>query len=169
MTYSPSEVAIPYFLPDCPEVRGELAEQYQAVSRMDQGIGLVLDELKKSGRYDDTLIVFISDNGIPFPGAKTTLYDAGVHLPMIVKVTDGSQSGLGERRDGELHGHRTDGPRVGTGAAAGLPVSREVFPGHFESGATGGVGSGLPLSHIPRNHNVLSDEGNQDKAVQVFE
>ena len=34
---------------------------------------------------DDTLVLFISDNGIPFPGAKTTLYDAGVRLPMIAK------------------------------------------------------------------------------------
>jgi N-sulfoglucosamine sulfohydrolase len=85
ITYSASEVTVPYFLPDCPEVRGELAEQYQAVSRMDQGVGLVVEELKKSGRYEDTLIVYISDNGIPFPGAKTTLYDPGVHLPMIVR------------------------------------------------------------------------------------
>jgi len=85
ITYSPSDVTVPYFLPDCPEVRGELAEQYQAVSRMDQGVGLVIEELKKSGRYDDTLIIYISDNGIPFPGAKTTLYDPGVHLPMIVQ------------------------------------------------------------------------------------
>jgi len=85
VTYSPPDVPVPYFLPDCPEVRGELAEQYQAVSRMDQGVGLILEELKKSGRYDDTFIIFISDNGIPFPGAKTTLYDSGVHLPMIAK------------------------------------------------------------------------------------
>ncbi len=84
ITYSPSDAAVPYFLPDCPEVRGELAEQYQAVSRMDQGVGLVVEELRKAGRYDDTLIIYISDNGIPFPGAKTTLYDPGVHLPMIV-------------------------------------------------------------------------------------
>jgi N-sulfoglucosamine sulfohydrolase len=85
ITYSPSDVTVPYFLPDCQEVREELAEQYQAVSRMDQGVGLVIEELRKSGRYDETLIIYISDNGIPFPGAKTTLYDPGVHLPMIVQ------------------------------------------------------------------------------------
>jgi N-sulfoglucosamine sulfohydrolase len=41
----------------------------------------VLEETKKA---DGTLVVFLSDNGIPFPGAKTTLYDAGLHLPLIV-------------------------------------------------------------------------------------
>lgn len=94
ITYSPSDVTVPYFLPDCPEVRGELAEQYQSVSRMDQGVGLVIEELKKAGRYDDTLIIYISDNGIPFPGAKTTLYDPGVHLPMIVRSPTLSETGL---------------------------------------------------------------------------
>jgi len=93
-TYSPSDVTVPCFLPDCPEVRGELVEQYQAISRMDQGVGMVIEELKKSGRYDDTLIIYISDNGIPFPGAKTTLYDPGVHLPMIVRSPTLSRSGL---------------------------------------------------------------------------
>jgi len=94
ITYSPSDVTVPYFLPDCPEVRGELAEQYQAISRMDQGVGMVIEELKKSGRYDDTLIIYISDNGIPFPGAKTTLYDPGVHLPMLVRSPALSKGGL---------------------------------------------------------------------------
>ncbi len=93
-SYSPSDVTVPYFLPDCPEVRGELAEQYQAVSRMDQGVGLVIEELKKCGGYDDTLIIYISDNGIPFPGAKTTLYDPGVHLPMLVRSPSLSKTGL---------------------------------------------------------------------------
>jgi N-sulfoglucosamine sulfohydrolase len=93
ITYSPEDVTVPYFLPDCSEVREELADQYESVSRMDQGVGLVLEELKKSGRYDDTLILYISDNGIPFPGAKTTLYDPGVHLPMIVKSPTLSKGG----------------------------------------------------------------------------
>ena len=51
---------------------------------MDQGIGLVLDELQKDGRLNDTLIIYISDNGMAFPGAKTCLYDPGIRLPMIV-------------------------------------------------------------------------------------
>jgi N-sulfoglucosamine sulfohydrolase len=82
--YDPKDVIVPYHLPDRPEVRAELADYYQSASRMDHGVGLVLDELKKAGHADDTLVLFVSDNGIPFPGAKTTLYDAGVRLPLII-------------------------------------------------------------------------------------
>ena len=82
--YLLKDVHVPSFLPDTPEVREELVDQYQAVTRLDTGIGMVIENLRKSGRYDDTLIIYISDNGIPFPGAKTTVYDSGLHLPMIV-------------------------------------------------------------------------------------
>ncbi len=82
--YSPDNVIVPPFLPDEPEVREEMAEYYQSVDRLDKGIGYILDYLEKSGRDKETLIIYISDNGIPFPGAKTTLYDPGIHMPMIV-------------------------------------------------------------------------------------
>jgi N-sulfoglucosamine sulfohydrolase len=82
--YDSAKVNVPYHLPDTPEVRQDLAEYYQSVSRMDRGVGLLLDTLRAAGQLDDTLIVFLSDNGIPFPGAKTTLYAAGIHLPLLV-------------------------------------------------------------------------------------
>lgn len=82
--YPPKDVVVPYYLPDCDAVRKDLAEYYQSISRMDRGIGLLIDELRAAGVLDDTLIIFISDNGPPFPGAKTTLYEAGIHLPLIV-------------------------------------------------------------------------------------
>ncbi|RMZ84942.1 hypothetical protein DV738_g330, partial [Chaetothyriales sp. CBS 135597] len=83
--YSPDEVTVPDFLPDLPEVRFELAEYYRSITRLDRGIGLVLDALTKSGLDDSTLVVFVSDNGAPFVNSKTTLYDAGVWLPLIIR------------------------------------------------------------------------------------
>jgi N-sulfoglucosamine sulfohydrolase len=83
--FDPKTVPVPYHLPDQPEVRAELAEYYESVARLDHGVGLVLKALADAKKADDTLVVFISDNGIPFPGAKTTLYDAGIHLPMLVR------------------------------------------------------------------------------------
>ena len=83
--FDPKALPVPYFLPDQPEVRAELAEFYQSVTRLDYGVGLVMKALEDAKQLDNTLVIFVSDNGIPFPGAKTTLYDPGIHLPMIVR------------------------------------------------------------------------------------
>lgn len=84
-TYDPAEVSVPPFLVDTPACRAELAQYYQSVSRVDQGVGRLIDILKQTGHWDDTLLVVVSDNGVPFPGAKTTAYDAGLNLPCIVR------------------------------------------------------------------------------------
>ena len=83
--YDPNDVVVPPFLPDTPTCRAELAEYYQSVSRFDQGVGRLIKVLKDAGHWDDTLVVVISDNGIPFPGAKTTTYEPGLRLPCLVR------------------------------------------------------------------------------------
>ncbi len=82
---SPDAVHVPPFLPDIDEVRTELAEYYRSVHRLDRGIGMILDTLSDLRLADDTLVVFLSDNGAPFLNSKTTLFDAGVHLPLIMR------------------------------------------------------------------------------------
>lgn len=84
--YDPKKVIVPPFLPDTPECRAELAQYCQSVSRLDQGVGRVIQILRETGRHENTLIIYISDNGIAFPEAKTTVYDAGLKLPCIVKL-----------------------------------------------------------------------------------
>lgn len=93
VTYRPADVLVPSWLPDTPESRAELAEYYQAVSRLDQGVARLLQILKDTGQYERTLIVYLSDNGPAFPGAKTTLYDAGTRLPLIVRAPGRRQPG----------------------------------------------------------------------------
>jgi N-sulfoglucosamine sulfohydrolase len=92
--FDPKTLSLPYFLPDTPEARADLADYYRAAHRLDQGVGMVLDELRKSGHDKDTLVIFLSDNGIPFPGAKTTLYDSGLRLPLIVSSPTQKRRGL---------------------------------------------------------------------------
>lgn len=82
--YDPAKVQVPSHLPDIPAVRADLAQYYESVSRLDEGVGMVREALARTGHADDTLIIFLSDNGRPFPGAKTNLYDPGLHLPLIV-------------------------------------------------------------------------------------
>mgnify|MGYP006134882745 FL=1 len=85
VVYDPAKVIVPPFLPDTPACRAEIAQYYQSVSRLDEGIGHLIDILKKSGKYDNTLILYIADNGVAFAGAKTTLYEPGMRLPLIVR------------------------------------------------------------------------------------
>lgn len=86
VVYDPARVPLPSHLPDLPAVRGDLAQYYESLSRLDSGVGMLLDLLAETGRADDTLVIFLSDNGRPFPAAKTNLYDPGLHLPLIVRA-----------------------------------------------------------------------------------
>ncbi|MEX0702686.1 MAG: sulfatase [Planctomycetales bacterium] len=92
--YKPEDVVVPDWLPDKPEVREELAEYYQSISRADQGLGALLDALEATGHADDTLVIFLSDNGPAFPGAKTTLYQAGMNVPLVVRDPDRKKKGI---------------------------------------------------------------------------
>jgi len=92
--FDPAKMAVPHYLPDQPEVQQELAEYYQSISRVDQGVGRLMGALKSTGHLDDTLVLFLSDNGPPFPGAKTNLYDSGTHLPLIVRSPDQKARGV---------------------------------------------------------------------------
>ncbi|XP_072168361.1 N-sulphoglucosamine sulphohydrolase-like [Diadema setosum] len=86
--YSPHEVIVPAYLPDNLVTRQDIAAQYTSMSRLDAGIGMLLRELERTGHLDDTLIIYSGDNGIPFPNAKTTLYEMGIREPMLISSPD---------------------------------------------------------------------------------
>ena len=81
----PEHVTLPPYVPDTPEVRGDYALYYDEIRRLDRFVGEVLAELKRQKVDDNTLVMFISDNGRPMPRDKTTLYDSGVRTPWIVR------------------------------------------------------------------------------------
>ena len=84
ITYDPDSVIVPPFLPDNEVTRAEIAQYYQSISRIDQGIGVLIDILMETGKIDNTLIIYIADHGMAFPGAKTTVYEPGLKAPCIV-------------------------------------------------------------------------------------
>lgn len=81
--HSPSRVALTPYLADTPETRTDIARYYDAIARMDSAIGAMVGELERRGLRDSTLLVFLSDNGAPFPREKGTLYDSGTRTPLI--------------------------------------------------------------------------------------
>lgn len=81
----PSKVRLaPYHL-DTPEVRKDYALYYDEIRRLDKYVGLVMKELARQGIADETMVIFMSDNGRPFPRDKTTIYDSGIRTPFIVR------------------------------------------------------------------------------------
>ena len=89
--YDPAEVPVPDFLPDHPDVRAELAEYYQSISRLDLGFGLAIRALEEAGRADDTMIIVMSDHGMPFPGAKASSFDSGHRCPLLISRPEAAE------------------------------------------------------------------------------
>jgi arylsulfatase A-like enzyme len=81
--HDPARVRVPAHLADTPETRRELALYYDEISRLDGWIGNYLAMLEERGLRENTLIIYLSDNGPPFPRAKGSLYDAGIRTPYI--------------------------------------------------------------------------------------
>ncbi len=70
---------------DFPDLRKQIAGYLNSVKRLDEGIGLLLEKLEKTGVTGDTLVIFLSDHGAPFTLAKCSVLEAGVRVPMIVR------------------------------------------------------------------------------------
>lgn len=82
--YRPEEVTVPGFLPDIPKVRQEVSEYYSSVHRADETVGEILRALGEHRLEDDTVIFFLSDNGMSFPYAKTNCYLNSTRTPLLV-------------------------------------------------------------------------------------
>lgn len=83
--YQPEEVHVPGFLPDLPGVRAELATYLNSTRRLDDTFGKVMQALKESGAADNTLVLFITDNGIAVPFAKCNAWFHSTRSPLLVR------------------------------------------------------------------------------------
>ncbi len=84
-TITPEEAIIPGFLPDLPDIRKELAQYFTSVHRADEVTGAIIAEIDKAGLTDNTLIIFMSDNGIPLPLAKANCFLHSTSTPWIIR------------------------------------------------------------------------------------
>jgi N-sulfoglucosamine sulfohydrolase len=81
--YSTDEAIDMGFLPYIPEVKKQTAQYMSSCRRADDTVGEILRALKECGEWDNTVIVFLSDNGSPFPFAKGNVYVNGTRTPFI--------------------------------------------------------------------------------------
>lgn len=77
---------VPAFLPDVPIVREDLADYLGEAMAFDAGLGILMEELERTGELDNTIIVVSGDHGAPgFPNGKCNLYDFGTHVSLAVR------------------------------------------------------------------------------------
>ena len=137
-TYTPAEVAVPGFVPDLPGVREELSYYLNSVRRLDDTFGRTMEALKETGFAGNTLVMFLSDNGIAIPFAKCNAYLASTRTPWIVRWPGVVQAGSLDRQ------HMISGidffPTVLE--ATGLPVPAGLDGSSFLPLLNGGTQSG---------------------------
>ena len=89
--YETDYMQVPKALPNLPDVRKDMAGMQIAVDTVDRLCGKILDALKETGEYENTLIFFTTDHGLPFPMMKCNLYDDGTVylLSFVIRVCRG--------------------------------------------------------------------------------
>lgn len=98
------EIEVPSYLPDNEHTREDLAAFHGAIKVADRGLGVILEALARNGLDEDTIVVFTTDHGAPFPRAKSTLYDPGVHVALMIRLP-GRLGGGAPRRESGLVSH----------------------------------------------------------------
>ena len=89
----PAKLILPPDWPDLPEVRLDYARYLSDVREMDTGVGLVMDALKERGLDENTIVIFMGDNGEALLRGKGTLSTRGIHVPLIVRWPNSTKPG----------------------------------------------------------------------------
>ena len=97
-TYKPSEVEVPGFVPDLPGVRQELAHYQNSTRRLDDTFGRVMQALEESGQAMNTIVIFMSDNGIAIPFAKCNTWFHSSRTPFLVRWPGHTKPGTRDDR-----------------------------------------------------------------------
>lgn len=93
----PASVLVPPYLPDTPVVRADIARVYDNIAFEERQVGVILDQLRAEGILDKTVVIVTADHGDGLPRMKRAIYDAGLRVPLLVRLPGGAQGGT--RRD----------------------------------------------------------------------
>jgi arylsulfatase A-like enzyme len=90
---NPDYIQPPWPHYDNKENREEMAAYITSARVMDRCAGIIMEALKESGQDEDTMIIFTTDHGIPFPKMKCSLYDVGIGVSLIIKFPGNKMRG----------------------------------------------------------------------------
>jgi N-sulfoglucosamine sulfohydrolase len=77
--------AMAYFGIDPPEMREMVADYYNSMSRLDTLVGDLLAALQRSGKAENTIVVYLGDHGADMLRGKRTCYEGGLRIPLILR------------------------------------------------------------------------------------
>lgn len=95
---NPDNVVLPPHYADTPVIREDWAKYLDQIEYMDNEVGMLLSDLESKGMRDNTIIIFIGDNGRCNIRGKGYLYEPGLHLPLIVNWPAGISGGKKDTR-----------------------------------------------------------------------
>jgi len=90
----PADVIVPPYLPDTPAVRKDIAQLQENIAYNEQIVADLLNRLEDDGLADSTIVIVTTDHGDGLPRMKRSLYDSGLHVPMMVRFPDGEGAGM---------------------------------------------------------------------------
>lgn len=82
--YSLTKAEVPAFLPDTEVIRGDILDYAVEIEWFDKHLMNCIEELRRIGELDNTIIIVTADNGMAFPRAKANCYDDGIHVPLAI-------------------------------------------------------------------------------------
>lgn len=97
---NPADIVVPPYFPDDAVIRHDMAVMYSMIAEMDRQFQKLVDELKAAGEYDNTIIIWYSDNGGPLPREKRAIYETGMNVPFMIHLPDGYRAG---ETDTDMH------------------------------------------------------------------
>ncbi|MFT5128389.1 MAG: iduronate 2-sulfatase [Rhodothermales bacterium] len=138
---------------DTPVLRQQTADYLNCMMRLDSLIGDLLAQLKASGKYDNTLIVYIGDHGADLIRGKRTCYEGGLRIPMILRTPQGKPSQVRKELVSTLDLFPTFIQASGAKAVSGLP-GKSLLP--LLDGKTPPWRDSLAAEyHLHSNHNYF--------------
>jgi N-sulfoglucosamine sulfohydrolase len=121
--YTSEDVEIPEFLPNKPKIKNEIVNYYNSVKRGDDCVGAILEALDSNTNYKNTIVILLSDHGMPLPFAKSTVYQNGLRVPFLMRWPEQINSGKINSRD--MVSAIDIGPTI-------LDILNISIPTHFE-------------------------------------
>jgi N-sulfoglucosamine sulfohydrolase len=85
----PAQVVFPPYYPEHPITRADYAQYLNAAMALDHKVGVILDQLKADGLWDNTIVVFMADHGQAMVRGKQWPYESGLHIPLIIRWPQG--------------------------------------------------------------------------------